>query len=403
MRKKTKFLAFAMSVCMVFGSFSIVHAAPKDTIVDFESYTADVETVDSNGNVTAITSGMADHVRTNNIVLAVKAWGKTNNLFGVKDLGDGVHENVMVLRNNPAGTRQGKPVYCGLFDLSGANDLYDLSETSLRMSFDMMIPDTSKVYNMFMEPFAYLEGVANETVVNMGDTITSDYSHTAVNSAFAQVFAPTSTTGSVFAIRKDGKVLSAAGGASTNNAFARQAYTNGAWVNVRYDISKTETGYQVDWYLDNTLIYSLTEFNQADRNDIVRGLRISMRTDTDVDYFTDLAYIDNFKIMSIENETEEPEATLTSSTDNIGVAEGTYDYADTYATGFVTTISYIAEEDAEDATFSTIKWNVTSGDETRSTTAFDFSATLAPGAEAIVGLIVDGLNDSAATAEAIIE
>ena len=400
MRKKTKFLAFAMSVCMVFGSFSIVHAAPKDTIVDFESYTADVETVDSNGNVTAIASGMADHVRTNNIVLAVKAWGKTNNLFGVKDLEDGVHNNVMVLRQNPVGTRRGKYVYCGLFDINA--NLYDLNDTSVSMSFDMMIPDTSKIYNMYVEPFAYVTDVDNETIVNVGDAITSDNKHSANNCAYAQVFTPSSNNGSNFAVRNDGKVLVATG--TLNNNYTKQAYTNGTWVTVKLDIQKTATGYQVDWYMGDTHMYTLTSFNgNTDATDLVRGLRMAMRTDASVNYFTDLAYINNFKIMSIENETEEPEATLTSSTENIGVAEGTYDYADTYATGFVTTISYIAEEDAEDATFSTIKWNVTSGDETRSTTAFDFSATLAPGAEAIVGLIVDGLNDSAATAEAIIE
>ena len=248
MRKKTKFLAFAMSVCMVFGSFSIVHAAPKDTIVDFESYTADVETVDSNGNVTAITSGMADQVRTNNIVLAVKAWGKTNNLFGVKDLEDGVHNNVMVLRQNPAGTRKGKYVYCGLFDINA--NLYDLNDTSVSMSFDMMIPDTSKIYNMYVEPFAYVTDVDNAKIVNVGDTITSDFKHSENNCAYAQLFAPSSNNGSNFAVRNDGKVLVATG--TFNNNYTKQAYTNGTWVTVKLDIQKTATGYQVDWYMGDT-------------------------------------------------------------------------------------------------------------------------------------------------------
>ena len=88
-----------------------------------------------------------------------------------------------------------------------------------------------------------------------------------------------------------------------------------------------------------------------------------------------------------------PEPEVTTSTATVG--EGTEDYDNTFATGFVTTIPSGAE-------VTSVKWQVTSSGTTKETETFTVDANLDLSGDLKLGLIINGLNDPTATATAII-
>ncbi|HIT84837.1 MAG TPA: hypothetical protein IAA60_02900 [Candidatus Ornithomonoglobus intestinigallinarum] len=108
--------------------------------------------------------------------------------------------------------------------------------------------------------------------------------------------------------------------------------------------------------------------------------------------------VEGIKECSVCHATEQvaPEPEVTTSTATVG--EGTEDYDNTFATGFVTTIPSGAE-------VTSIQWEVTSpanDNTTKKTQVFDDLNLSNIDSELKLGLIINGLNDETATATAII-
>lgn len=105
--------------------------------------------------------------------------------------------------------------------------------------------------------------------------------------------------------------------------------------------------------------------------------------------------VEGIKECSVCHATEQvaPEPEVTTSTATVG--EGTEDYDNTFATGFVTTIPSGAE-------VTSIQWQVTSSGTTKKTETFTVDANLDLSGDLKLGLIINGLNDPTATATAII-
>ncbi len=92
---------------------------------------------------------------------------------------------------------------------------------------------------------------------------------------------------------------------------------------------------------------------------------------------------------------EEVPAETNIKTVNAGVSNGT---DGSVATSFVTVVS------GDGTTFNTIQWNVKSGSEEKVSDEISISdITLGNGSKAVFGLIVDGLNDAGASAEAAVK
>ena len=88
-----------------------------------------------------------------------------------------------------------------------------------------------------------------------------------------------------------------------------------------------------------------------------------------------------------------PETNIT--TVNAGVSNGT---DGSVATSFVTVVS------GDGTTFNTIQWNVKSGSKEKTSDEISIGdITLGNGSKAVFGLIVDGLNDAEASAEAAVK
>ena len=271
------------------NSFSPAH------VIDFESYTTDVETV-TGGVITGFTSSQGAVCRQENLQAAVSTWMNAG-LIGVKDFHNlySDYGNVMALRYNPDSGRGYQEVRSGVLLL---NWLPNLANNSAAVEFDMMIPDRSRLDYLYIQPYAlnsaYAAGSGAE--VNHGGIVSSGGCQTA-NTQYAHIIAPDQYNAR-FNVHKGGTVEHRGSATDSSTAYDHSAvYTDGDWCTVKITIVKTgDNAYETKFYLDNELVSTVTDMAAADRTDEVRGVRFTYQPVTTLTNVTNLAYFDNFKV-----------------------------------------------------------------------------------------------------------
>ena len=268
-------------------------------VIDFEYdsttnvYVADTEVVED-GVITSLTSAQGKVTRKENLQTAEADWMNAG-LIGIKDFRNmySDHGNVMALRYNAASGRGFKEVRSGLTILAGHEDL---SKNSVSMEFDMMIPARENLEYFYFGPYSLVGSIsASGAEVNHSGLMNGAFG--AANTQYAHIIAPDRYNKS-FNSRKDG-VIEHRGSTTDSNANYdhSKAYANGEWCKVRIDIKKTgENTYETKFYIDNELVSTVTGMNQAQRTDVLRGLRFTYLPVNTLKNITNLVYIDNFEV-----------------------------------------------------------------------------------------------------------
>ena len=260
-------------------------------VMDFEDYTADVETI-KNGVLTALVSSQGNVTRKDNLQIAKAGWMNAG-LLGIKDFSNMYSDrgNVVAIRYNEASGRQGE-IRSGITILAGNENL---SQNTVAMEFDMMIPDRSKLDYFYFGPYSLANGIsASGGEVNHSGL--KDGAFGGANTQYAHILAPDQHNVS-FNSHKEGTIAHRGSRTDSDANYDHSAaYTNGEWCKVRIDIKKTgDNAYETKFWLDGELVSTVTGMSQADRTDTVRGLRFTYQPASWAE-LTDLVYIDNFKV-----------------------------------------------------------------------------------------------------------
>lgn len=260
-------------------------------VMSFDDYTADVETIE-NGVLTALTSSQGNVTRKDNLQIAVAGWMNTG-LLGIKDFSNMYSDrgNVVAIRYNEASGRKDE-IRSGITILAGNENL---SQNTVSMEFDMMIPDRSKLDYFYFGPYSMADGInASGGEVNHGGLTNGGFG--TANTQYAHIIAPDRYNAS-FNSHKEGAIAHRGSRTDSDANYDHSAaYTNGEWCKVRIDIKKTgDNAYETKFWLNGELVSTVTGMSQAQRTDTVRGLRFTYKP-ASWSELTDLVYIDNFKV-----------------------------------------------------------------------------------------------------------